>query len=179
MHINATSSLPDALPQGVVPPAQRPSTWFPRNWKWFVPVVVVGLGLCFGVFVLAVLLMVGTMFRSSYPYQFALRQANASDIVAQKIGRPFHVGWFMAGSINLNNSSGEANIEIPISGAKGKGKIFVVAKKREGLWSFQTLDLVVDGETAPISLLNGAPTGSPPDSRGATAPIAMRLHPVN
>jgi Cytochrome oxidase complex assembly protein 1 len=60
----------------------------------------------------------------------------------------------------LNNDSGDAELSIPISGPRGKGRILVAAKKEHGRWSYQTMEVDVDGDDTAIPLLNpgeGAP----------------------
>ena len=46
------------------------------------------------------------------------------------------------GNINVNGSSGHADLAIPISGPQGNGTIYVVASKSAGQWDL--LRLVVD-----------------------------------
>ena len=46
------------------------------------------------------------------------------------------------GNINVNGSSGHADLAIPISGPQGNGTIYVVASKSAGHWD--VLRLVVD-----------------------------------
>ena len=59
----------------------------------------------------------------------------------------------MSGNINVNGSSGHADLSIPIFGPKGKGKIYAVARKSAGVWQFQTLQVEVEGQPERIDLL--------------------------
>jgi hypothetical protein len=97
------------------------------------------------------------MIRASYPYKLALQRANESAEVAAKVGSPFRVGWLMSGNLNYNNADGDANLSIPISGAKGRGRIVVIAKEHANRWSFETLEVDVAGQDMPIQLSNPAP----------------------
>jgi Cytochrome oxidase complex assembly protein 1 len=146
----------------VYSPAPRRKSWFERNWKWFVPAVLVFLVAIAGLFVLAILSFVNGLMRSSDAYKTAIQRAEQSPMVAVKIGHPFRVGRLIAGSINLNNDSGEAELSIPISGDRGTGHILVGAKKSAGKWTFQTLEVHVDGDQDVIPLL-GPDGGPPPD----------------
>lgn len=150
---------------GATPPVQKP--WFDRNWKWFVPALV-GVGLLvLAAFVFAVMFFVGSLFRSSYPYKVAIDRANASAEVAERIGKPLKVGWFMAGSINYTGSEGDAAFNIPVSGPKGRGTIVVAAKRHAKQWTFETLEVDIDGQDRVIPLLEASPPkvrGSPSDS---------------
>ena len=155
----------EAVPQGILPlPRNGPKTWFDRNWKWFVPLLVVGALSCVAVFVLGIIVLATGIVKSSYPYQFAIQQASKSERVAEQIGRPFKVGWIKSGNVNYEGAAGEANLTIPIRGNKGKGEIIVAAKRREGKWTFETLELDVVGQDQPIPLLSPEPAPAPASS---------------
>ncbi|HKV06062.1 MAG TPA: cytochrome c oxidase assembly factor Coa1 family protein [Candidatus Acidoferrales bacterium] len=148
----AKASRTSARP-GSPPPGGRRNSGL-NNWKVVVPVLGGGALLCLGALVFGIFSLVYSMIRSSYPYKFAVESASNSAEVSGKIGTPFHVGWFLNGNINYNNSDGAANFTIPISGAKGRGSILVVANERAGNWSFETLEVDVEGRSTPIQLPN-------------------------
>jgi hypothetical protein len=158
--MGSTSAVP--TPNVLMP---RPTTWFGRNWKWFVPVLA-GLGLVLlCAFVFGLFSLINSMFRNSYPYKVAMDRANASIEVADRIGNPFKVGWLMTGSINYSGPEGNAAFNIPITGAKGRGTIVVVAKKHANRWTFETLEVDVEGQDNPIPLLGQpSPAARPPSS---------------
>lgn len=133
--------------------AQR-KNWWARNWKWFVPVgCLSSLVLLFG-FVALIMFFVFGMMKSSDAYQQALSKAKANPDVIRALGTPIHEGFFTSGSINVNGASGNADLAIPISGAKGKGTIYVEAHKSAGEWSFSQLAVKVDQTNERIDLLN-------------------------
>jgi hypothetical protein len=108
--------------------------------------------------------------KRSNAYTQALARVQADPQVSDKIGRPIEPGWFISGSVNVNGDSGDANLSIPISGPKGKGKIYVVSKKSAGLWQFETLQVEVDGLAERIDLLQAPPaaqTAPPPMTQPA------------
>ena len=135
--------------------------WF-NNWKIAVPVLVFVSALCLGLFAFGLLSIIYSMFRASYPYKFAIQRANESAEVATKVGSPFRAGWLLSGNLNYNNADGNANLSIPISGAKGRGRILVVGKRHANRWSFETLEVDVEGQDMPIELSNPA-SASPPE----------------
>lgn len=140
------------------PPAPR--TWFGRNWKWFVPTIVVAFVAMVGLFIFAILSFVFGIMRSSEPYQTAIQRAQQNPVVWQKIGHPVRVGRFFSGSINVSGDTGDAELSIPISGDRGAGHILVSAKKRAGKWTYETLEVHVDSDGTVIPLLGpGALTG--------------------
>lgn len=142
------------------PAPQRRKSWL-NNWKILVPALVLVIALGLGLLLFGLLSMAFSMLRNSYPYKTAVQSANQSAQVAAEIGTPLHVGWLISGNLNYTNADADANLSIPISGAKGRGHILVVGKKRAGQWSFQTFEVDVDGQSAPIELPNPAPAPAP------------------
>ena len=127
-------------------------TWFDRNWKWFVPVLVVSVCLLLALFVLAILAFVESLIGTLYPYKMAVQEAEQSEQVAESLGRPLHIGRFSTGQINLGTGTGDANISIPISGPTGTGHIIVSGKEKGYHWTFDTLEVEVEGDDTPIPL---------------------------
>ena len=149
------------------PAAPRRNRWY-NNWKILVPVVLAAIVLLLGLFVFGVLSFVYSMLRNSESYTVAVQGANQSAQVAAEIGVPVRVGWLMSGNVNYSNSDGDANLSIPISGAKGRGHILVAGKKRAGRWTYETLEVIVDGRSAPIELPNPAPAPATPPATPPT-----------
>jgi len=127
--------------------------WLTRNWKWALPVGVLVLALGIAAFIGAILVVVESSFQHSDCYVLALARTRSNLHVGEKIGQPITPGWFATGNINVSGSSGNADISIPISGPKGKGTIYLVAQKRAGNWTFETLQVEIDGEPDRIDLL--------------------------
>ena len=122
-------------------PNNRPTTWWQRNWKWFVPACLGGLVLFAGFIVLIVTIVFGMM-KSSDAYKDSLAMARANPYVQDALGTPIEEGLLVMGNINVSGSSGSADLAIPVSGPQGNGTIYVVASKSAGQWTF--LRLVVD-----------------------------------
>ena len=121
-------------------PQERSTTWWQRNWKWFVPVCL-GSVVLFAGFIVLILTIVFGMMKSSDAYKDALAMARANPYVQDALGSPFEEGLLVAGNINISGSSGYADLAIPVSGPDGSGTIYVVASKSAGQWTF--LKLVV------------------------------------
>lgn len=138
-----TAESPSATP--------RPG-WWSRNWKWFVPVGCLSIIVVAVASVAAILALVFGAMRSADVYKDALSRARANPEVGRALGTPIEAGWMMSGHINVANRSGDADIEIPISGPKGKGSIHAVATKSEGKWTYSRL-VVQPEHGAAIDLL--------------------------
>jgi hypothetical protein len=155
------------------PEFARPKTWYQRNWKWVVPVAIIGMLAIFFGFFAALFFGITTMMKSSGAYTIAVQRALDSPAVQARLGTPIRVGRFTSGSVNLNGGSGNASLSIPLHGPRGDARIAVVAKERANRWTFDTLEVDVDGDHKPIPLLSDGPAPSPraipSDSPGAPA----------
>jgi len=142
---------PPPLPQSL--PPKKPTNWWQRNWKWFVPVGCLGLLAIFTGFVVLIVTIVFGVIKSSDVYKGALVRAKADPAVEMALGTPIEEGLFVMGNINVSGSSGEANLAIPISGPDDKATIYVVAEKSAGRWIFLTLVVEIKTTGERIDLL--------------------------
>jgi TonB family protein len=149
------------------PPPQQPQQkgCLGRNWKWMLPAGCLGL-------ILAGLLLVGgivfvamSAIKSSEVYQGALKVVQTHPAAVGRLGEPVRDGWFVTGNIKVDVGGGYANFEVPVSGPKGSGTLYVRAVSPDGSWMYERLDLAAGGET--VSLLDRnvvqPPTGSEVD----------------
>jgi Cytochrome oxidase complex assembly protein 1 len=145
-----TPGLPPSQPGYAPPPAQSPSS---KKLMWIVLTAV-------GAIIVLVMLFVGAIFfavfqslKASTPYQHAVEVATHDPRVLETLGAPVKPGWLPGGSINVSGESGHADLAIPLEGAAHKGKLYIVASKAEGEWSYQILTVRVEGGTVRINLL--------------------------
>jgi hypothetical protein len=141
-----------------------PRSWWSRNWRWFVPAGCLSAILLFAGFVAILLTVVGGAMKSSDAYRHALAEARRSRAVAEALGTPVREGWFTSGDVSVTGPSGSADLVIPVAGPKGKGKLYVVARKSAGLWSYETIVVEVARTGERIDLL--APAGVLPPGGG-------------
>jgi hypothetical protein len=128
----------NVTPPPVIP---RQRSWFERNWKWFVPtLVMVAVGVL-ALFIGGICMVVLGMIKASHPYQEALRKVQTDSQAIELLGEPIQPKWWVMGNIQLNNSSGHADLTIPVSGPKQNGTIFLEANRRAGEWKFKYLIL--------------------------------------
>ena len=132
---------------------QQDKNWWGRNWKWFVPVGCLGALVLFAGFIVLIMCLVFGMMKSSDAYKDAVARARAHPSVQKTIGTPIEEGMFITGNINVSGPSGQANLSIPISGPNGKGRIYVVAAKSAGQWTFSTLVVEIKETKQRIDLL--------------------------
>jgi TonB family protein len=143
------------------PPAQRPKGCLGRNWKWMVPAGCLGL-------ILAAVALVGAIFfaamsalKSSDVYQGALNAARAHPATAERLGEPVEDGWLVKGNVKFDGAGGRADFEIPVSGPKNSGTLYVRAVRPGDAWMFERLDLAVAGAET-TSLLDRNVVQPPP-----------------
>src|SRR5213596_666707 len=136
--------------------------WWTRNWKWFVPLGCFTVALLFLVFVGSIVLIVFSAMKSTDVYKEALARTKADPAVTEALGSPIKDGFLVSGNTNVNGASGESNLAIPISGPKGKGTIYVSAKKSLGQWNYSGLVVEIGQTHQRVDLLQSpAPASSP------------------
>jgi len=129
------------------------TTWWDRNWKWFVPTLCLLLLLLFFGFIGLIFYGVFSVMKSSDAYQMAVHEAKSNPEVVAGIGEPITEGFFTSGNINTTGSSGVADLAIPISGPKGDATIYLSATKSLGKWTFKDLVVEIENTQDRIDLL--------------------------
>ena len=94
--------------------------------------------------------------KSTDVYKDALTRAKSHPAVIEALGSPVTEGFLVSGNTNVNGASGEANLAIPVSGPKGKGTIYVAAKKFLGRWDYSGLVLEIANTHQRIDLLGSS-----------------------
>lgn len=91
--------------------------------------------------------------RSTAVVQLALAKAQSHPQAVRALGEPLKLGWFITGSISTSGSSGQATLNVPISGARDRGILYLVAYKSGGEWYFTQLVLETKTYANRINLL--------------------------
>lgn len=113
-------------------------------WGIVIAVAIVG-------FVVGLLFLIFGAFVSSEPYQHALTAARNDETVTAIMGTPINPGLFATGSLKESGISGSADLQIPISGSKKSGTLYVTAQRRNGRWTYYTLAVEIDGQIRELS----------------------------
>lgn len=103
-------------------------------------------------FVAAIVLVVFGALRASDPYKDSLRRAQADPRVIAALGSPIEPGFWMTGSIQVENDEGTVNMEYTIKGPKKGARLRVAGTKERGRWYYQQM-VVAPKDAADIDLL--------------------------
>jgi len=90
--------------------------------------------------------------RNNEPYEHALRRARENPQLREALGEPIEAGWWISGSISTDSTGGTAKLAIPISGPKGRARIYVDATRRAGRWEYTQLQVGVAGQDLNVDL---------------------------
>ncbi len=150
--------------QSAATPQPSPGGWLARNWKLLLGLIVLITTLIVAA-VAGLVFFVVSLLKGSDVAKGAVARAQSSPAVVQHLGAPIEAGWWASGSINLSGDSGDAKLTLPILGPKGKGKLYLIAEKRAGTWSYTLLQVVIDGSGEKIDLLASPSVVSMPTSR--------------
>ena len=85
--------------------------------------------------------------------RMAMDKLENSSQAVQLLGAPIQRGWLVQGAINVNGSSGHADLSIPVSGSHTTGTLYVVAEKTVGQWSLARAELEIKGQPGRLKLV--------------------------
>jgi hypothetical protein len=129
-------------------------SWGHRNWKWALPLGCVGLLGLLALAILGLFMVVFSLIKSSEIYQDALARAQQHPSVQQALGEPVEPAWLVMGNVSLEGSSGEADLTIPIEGPHGRARVYAIASKRAGRWTYSVLEVDLRDDSERINLLD-------------------------
>jgi hypothetical protein len=144
----------------------RGSRWAWRNKRWdsveqFKRVqrhwAIAGLIVWLAGIALLVAIFAGTfaLINDSEAYKLGAAQLQASPLATNALGTPITVGASKHASISIENDSGKASLDFPVSGPKGSGTAYVEAVKKSGVWSLTRLYFKLDGKDGEIDIIGG------------------------
>lgn len=129
--------------------------WWQRNWKWAAPtggcLVVVVLLI---VFLVKLIMGVSTMFSDSEPYQMAVKKAQESSWVTERLGEPVEPYGNAEGNLNWTNGVSTADMRIRVKGPKEEATLMVWAKKPRDEWTYTLIKIKIDETGEQYDLIN-------------------------
>ena len=133
------------------PPPQPQPQKSSGCWKW-------GCGGCALVSVLGVAAIVVLAFiifsfiKSSDAYRGAREKVVNDPRVIAALGSPVTDGYWVSGTVNVRDHSGEADFQFPISGPKGRAHVHAVGTRDRNGWTYSELT-VTPSNGPPIEVL--------------------------
>ncbi|WP_158549346.1 cytochrome c oxidase assembly factor Coa1 family protein [Lysobacter silvisoli] len=158
-----------------VPPPLPQRDWAQRNRAWFLPLLVVlGLALTVG-FVYGIFSLVVGQMKSHPAYIEALARTRGNAQAVAALGLPIEEPWMVMGSVAGGAKRGSAHLQIPLTGPKGAGTVYVDATRESGAdWVYHRMDLrLKDGRE--IVLIKPAPETEGEDEETAAGCEDPRL----
>ena len=136
------------------PPAQKKSST--GKILGFIGCGCLGIIIAIVAFVFIVFGGVMKVIKSSDAYKDSIAAVQTNPEAIEALGEPIEPGFMMSGNISTNNGESEVDIQVPVSGPKGSGTIYVKGNKSGGsnAWSYEKFELKVDGNPEPIPLGN-------------------------
>ncbi|MGH9869443.1 MAG: cytochrome c oxidase assembly factor Coa1 family protein [Candidatus Polarisedimenticolia bacterium] len=116
------------------------------------------------------------VFRSSGAWKEAVRRATSHPEVVRALGQPVRPGPWVGGHIRVSGPDGDAAFTAPLHGSLADAALRAVARRVEGVWRFDVLQVQVRGGGCIDLLAESAPrvTGRPAP---ALPPASRRLPP--
>lgn len=129
-------------------------SWFARNWGWAVPVGgCLTIIILFFVFVGSLIFGVSELITESVPYQDAIKKVNEDEYVINILGEPIETDGMMNGNLSYKNSTGFADISIPVKGPKGKAELYLTGTKENDQWTYTEMYVIIEETDEQIDLL--------------------------
>ncbi len=159
--------------------------WLGRNWKWFVPVLLLAIFvICGGLAVALFAAFIGkgellevyradVRIKASQPFQMALEKIRADAEVVKQLGEPIEPVELASGEVPAETDdgkplSGNANFYFDLAGPKGTASVFCQGKMIDGKWGLSILKVTfADGSRHSVEVSGGddslheAPAWSP------------------
>ena len=141
--MSSNFSDPRAFDAAVVP-EQKPRGWWSRNWKWFVPTVLLGMILMCGGCLAGIAAIFVSSLRHIEPYVTTMAKIDANKEAQEAFGQPVKDdSWFPVLTPDGNNM----DIRWDLSGPKGKGKSHVKSRMSNGKFEIVVIEVILpDGK---------------------------------
>src|SRR5262245_17069550 len=87
-------------------------------------------------FIAVIVFVVFGAIKHSDPYAIAFNHATHDPRVVEALGKPIESGWVVRGHVNVNNDTGNADLNFSILGAKQNANVHVVGDREGREWHY-------------------------------------------
>lgn len=133
-------------------------SWWNRNWRCFLPTLILFL-LLFG-FVLSSAIDrnitdIAQAYSDNSLYEKAIEKAKKNKRVLEVIGEiePIDKLAIIEGNVIYSNDNNSVALSIRIKGTKGKGKMDISAKKKGIKWEYKTINIRIKNPKEEIQII--------------------------
>jgi hypothetical protein len=145
------SSASTAIPSA---PAARERGWLRRNWKWFIPsmlLVAIALG---AIAVFSYIQIRSYRYRANPAYHTALAEVQQNKQIQERLGEPIaDSDWNPQGRIDISDNLGDAAFNFTVSGPKGSAEVATQGRMVNGEWAVTRLEVRFADDTR-VNLTN-------------------------
>jgi hypothetical protein len=129
-----------SLPTAATP---KPRRWFGRNWKWFVPSMLLGTVLLAALAVFGYVQIRSYRYRQNPAYQAAIAAVQVSPQAQARLGSPIvDSDWNPQGLIDVGDGTiGEALFNFTVTGPQGSAEVATQGRMVSGEWAVTHLEL--------------------------------------
>jgi len=120
---------------------EHPRGWFKRNWKWFVPTLILAPLVIGAISLGGYVLLRASKYKASEPYKMALSEVLLNKEVADRLGAPVVDGWNPSGNLPTDSQSGTARFNFNIFGPQGQADVATSARLVDGEWGITNLEI--------------------------------------
>ena len=128
------------LPPGVPPPPPQKSGGCLKAFAIGCSIILV-LG---AAAIIALFVFVFSVIKRSDVYNEAYSRSVSDPRVVEALGTPIEKGWWVMGNVNIDANGGNADINFPISGPKGKAKVHASATRDANAWNYSAITVKPD-----------------------------------
>jgi len=136
----------------------KEKNWMRRNWKWFVPSLVIVVILAM-VFVATGSIGGASDLAAAYKdealYENAVKQSNENNTVVEILGtlEPVDKMAILEGTVKYSDDKQSVNLTVRVKGDKGKAKMDVVASKKDNAWQYSLIKIRIKAPEQEIIVL--------------------------
>ncbi len=116
--------------------------WFSRNWKWAFPSITVVLFITvFFYFTGDATFRYGAAHLQPGLIEEAHDMASKNEMVIQKLGTigEYNFLRLIEGEVRYSDNDNTVHVSVNLLGSKKKGKLDILAHKKEGVWKYQKI----------------------------------------
>jgi Cytochrome oxidase complex assembly protein 1 len=134
-------------------------SWWNRNWKWFLPTIILVFLIGFGLILTSAIDGNMTDITQAYSenslYENAIEKAKTNKRVLEVMGKiePLDKLAIFEGNVIYSNNNKSVLLSVRVKGNKGKGKMDISADKNGTLWEYKKINIRIKNPKEEIQIL--------------------------